>query len=86
MAQNGEKTAKKRFKTIEKAAINGSQRDVLEVLRNRLAAAIDNCESGRDTAALARRLMDVMDELNALQDEGDVFDPVEEMRELYGNG
>ena len=86
MAQNGEKTAKKRFKTIEKAAINGSQRDVLEVLRNKLAAAIDNCESGRDTAALARRLMDVMDELNALQDEGDVFDPVEEMRELYGNG
>ena len=86
MAQNSDKTSKKHFKTVEKAAVNGSQRDVLEVLRNKLAAAIDNCESGRDTAALARRLMDVMDELNALPDEGDVFDPVDEIRELYGNG
>lgn len=35
----------------------------LEALRDRLATAIDNCDSGRDLAALSRQYVDVMEKL-----------------------
>ena len=51
---------------LVKAAQSGSRRDTLEALRDKLAASIQECESGRDVAALSKRLMEVMSELDAL--------------------
>lgn len=48
------------------AAKGGNRRETLEALRDKLAASIQNCESGRDVAALSKRLMEVMSELDAL--------------------
>lgn len=49
-----------------KAAKSGSRRDTLEALRDKIAGSIQDCESGRDVAALSKRLMEVMDELDSL--------------------
>ncbi len=48
------------------AARSGSRRDTLEALRDKIAQSIQDCESGRDVAALSKRLMEVMGELDAL--------------------
>ena len=49
-----------------KAARSGSRRETLEALRDKIAASIQDCESGRDVAALSKRLMEVMGEIDAL--------------------
>jgi len=51
---------------LVKAARSGSKRDTLEALRDKIAASIASCESGRDVAALSKRLMEVMNEIDAL--------------------
>ena len=51
---------------LVKAAQSGSRRETLEALRDKIAASIQDCESGRDVAALSKRLMEVMGELDAL--------------------
>ena len=51
---------------LAKAASSGDRRKTLECLRDELAATIEACESGRDIAALSKRLMEVMDELDQL--------------------
>ena len=48
------------------AAKGGNRRETLEALRDKLAASMQSCESGRDVAALSKRLMEVMSELDAL--------------------
>ena len=48
------------------AARSGDKRDTLEALRDKIAASIQDCESGRDVAALSKRLMEVMNEIDAL--------------------
>ena len=48
------------------AAKSGSKRDTLEALRDKIAASIQDCESGRDVAALSKRLMEVMNEIDSL--------------------
>ncbi len=48
------------------AAKSGDRRATLEALRDKLAASITDCESGRDVAALSKRLMEVMNELDSL--------------------
>ena len=48
------------------AAASGDRRKTLEALRDKLAASVADCESGRDVAALSKRLMEVMKELDAL--------------------
>lgn len=48
------------------AAKSGNRRATLEALRDKLATSIASCESGRDVAALSKRLMEVMDEIDAL--------------------
>lgn len=48
------------------AAAQGDRRKVLECLRDELARAIERTESGRDIAALSKRLMEVMQELSEL--------------------
>jgi len=51
---------------LVKAAKSGSRRETLEALRDKIAASIASCDSGRDVAALSKRLMEVMGELDAL--------------------
>ena len=65
------------------AAKSGNRRETLEALRDKIAASIQDCESGRDVAALSKRLMEVMGELDALPvpKEGDEF---AELQKLYG--
>ena len=53
------------------AAASGDRRATLEALRDKLAQTIDTTESGRDVAALSRRLIDVCAELDAIPDETD---------------
>ncbi|ACV22582.1 Uncharacterised protein [Slackia heliotrinireducens] len=48
------------------AAKSGNRRKTLECLRDELARTIAVCDSGRDMAALSKRLMEVMDEIDGL--------------------
>ena len=50
------------------AAKSGNKRDTLIALRDILAETIQKCESGRDMASNTKRLMEVMEELEALPD------------------
>ena len=52
--------------TLVDAARSGDRRATLECLRDELAESIDRCESGRDMAALSKRLIEVMDELDGI--------------------
>ncbi len=45
---------------------SGDRRRALEAVRDDLARRLAECESGRDAAALAARLLDTMDRLEAL--------------------
>ena len=65
------------------AARSGDRRRTLEALRDKLASSIQDCESGRDVAALSKRLMEVMGELDALPKPSD-GDELAELQELYG--
>ena len=48
------------------ATQSGDRRRTLVALRDRIAETIDSCESGRDMAALSKRLMEVMDEIDSM--------------------
>lgn len=50
------------------AAKSGDKRATLVALRDAIARTIQSCESGRDMASLSKRLMEVMDELDAIGD------------------
>lgn len=65
------------------AARSGNRRETLEALRDKIASSIQDCESGRDVAALSKRLMEVMGELDALPKPSDA-DELEELQALYG--
>ena len=67
--------------TLVQAAKKNSRRDTLIALRDKLASAIDDCESGRDIAALSKRLMEVMGELDALPDPNNGKNPAQMARE-----
>lgn len=54
------------------AAKSGNKRDTLIALRDRLAEIIESCESGRDVAANSKRLMEVMQEIEALPEEQEI--------------
>lgn len=53
---------------LTKAASSNNRRELLIALRDKLAATIDSTDSGRDIAALSKRLMEVVGELDALPD------------------
>ncbi|MFZ2625994.1 MAG: hypothetical protein WAX29_12260 [Propionibacterium sp.] len=56
---------KSRLRTLLTASRTGSERQALEQLRDALAARLDDPEiSARDYAALSRRFLDVLRELN----------------------
>lgn len=55
-----------RPKKVLTAVQTNDEREVLVALRNNIAKRIDECESGRDLAALSKRLMEVVDRLKTL--------------------
>mgnify|MGYP006967138944 CR=1 FL=1 len=67
--------------TLAQAAKKNSRRETLIALRDKLAVSIDSCESGRDIAALSKRLMEVMGELDSLPDPNEGKNPAQVARE-----
>ena len=55
--------------TLEEIAASGNDLETLKALRQRIAAAIDKSNSGRDIAALSRQLTLVMDQIRKLEAE-----------------
>lgn len=66
--------------TLSEAAAGNDRRETLLALRDKLAVAIDECSSGRDIAALSKRLMEVMGEIDALPDPNKADNPVQAAR------
>lgn len=48
------------------AVKDGDKRQTLVELRNEIASTIEACESGRDMAALSKRLMEVIEEIASI--------------------
>lgn len=57
----------------------GDKREVLIALRDSIAETIDNTASGRDVAALSKRLMEVYDAIEAMQDPDAEANPADAM-------
>lgn len=53
--------------TLLSSARRGDRLATLTALRDTIARTIQNCDSGRDIAALSKRLMEVMDEIEQLK-------------------
>lgn len=53
--------------SLLEAVRTGNRRDTLVAMRDLIAARLDNCESGRDSAALSKRLMEILDELDQIE-------------------
>lgn len=68
-------------KTLLNQVRTGSRRASLEALRDKVAETIDSTESGRDIAALSKRLIEIMSEIDSLPVEGDAGNPIEAARE-----
>lgn len=63
----GETPAPKKKQTVEQAATNGTHRDLLVAMRDRIAQAVSSPDCPpRDLAALTRRLQDVAKEIEAI--------------------
>lgn len=61
------------------AAASGDRRATLVALRDVLAKTISACDSGRDMAALSKRLMEVMDEIDAIPAPDEAVDEFSEI-------
>lgn len=66
---------------LRDAVATNDRRETLVALRDTLAATIDVCESGRDIAALSKRLMEVIAEIDALPDPAAEANPLQAERE-----
>lgn len=55
--------------SLVRAAKSGNKKQTLIAMRDILAKTIQNCESGRDMASNTKRLMEVMNEIEALEEE-----------------
>lgn len=53
--------------SFETATESGDRLKSLEVLRDRIASAIDDCGSARDLAALSRQLTDVLAQIAEIE-------------------
>lgn len=65
---------------VESAALSGDRRAMLLALKRRVARQIDTCDSGRDIAALSKRMMEIAEELDALPDPEAKASPLEAAR------
>ncbi|HCG61407.1 MAG TPA: hypothetical protein DEV22_03195 [Collinsella sp.] len=52
---------------IVTAAAKGDRLETLKAMRELIARQLDSCESGRDMASLSKRLIEVMDEIDAIE-------------------
>ena len=55
---------------IIKAAENGEKLALLVAIRDKLAVSLEHTESGRDIAALTKRLIQVMDQIEEIESRG----------------
>ena len=67
--------------SLKEAAKTGNHQKTLIALRDKLAGAIDDCNSGRDLAALSRRLIDVMEKIPSTPDPDVPKTPLQRARE-----
>lgn len=65
---------------LSDTARNGDRRESLIALRDRLAQAIDSCQSLRDLAALANRFQTVLAEIDQLEPRAEAENPLAELR------
>lgn len=72
-----------RMTLTDEVSSNDSRR-ALVALRDKIAATIESTDSGRDIAALSKRLMEVMAQIDALPDPEEKADPVEAARRKRG--
>lgn len=70
------------MQTVTEAVHEGGRRDVLEALRDKLAAVIDSTESARDLPPLVKRLQEVERELAELPAERKAKSKLQNMQEL----
>lgn len=70
---------------LRDAVATNDRRETLVALRDTLAVTIDGCESGRDIAALSKRLMEVIAEIDALPDPAAEANPLQAERERARN-
>ena len=62
-----ERSQPKRVKTVTEAAASGTQRELLVAMRARIAKTVEDPNTpARDLAALTKRLMEVVREIEAL--------------------
>ena len=66
---------------LHEAVVENDRRATLVALRDTIATTIDKSESGRDIAALSKRLMEVMAEIESLPDESADKTPLEKEQE-----
>ena len=66
--------------TLLEAVRTDDRRTALVALRDAVAETIDAKDSARDIAALSKRLMEIMAELDAMPDPAAEADPVEAAR------
>ena len=83
VSENETPAAPAKPKTVTEAASAGTPRELLVAMRDRVAKAVESADTpARDLAALTKRLMDITNELKALdaaaredaRDSGDVPD------------
>lgn len=66
---------------LTKAVEHGDKREILLALQAITAETIENTTSGRDVAALSKRLIEISEKIEALPDPADV-NPIDEMAEF----
>jgi len=67
---SGRAPRKPRTKTVTQAASRGTKRELLVAVRNRLAKQVEDPKtSARDLAALSKRLMDIVDDIERIDAE-----------------
>ncbi|NGM16963.1 hypothetical protein GMI70_02890 [Eggerthellaceae bacterium zg-893] len=75
------------MKKLATTVQTGSKRDVLVGMRYLIAKQLDGCESGRDMASLSKRLMEVIEEIEAIDaKEAESGNRVTKARERFGRG
>lgn len=65
--------------TLYDASVSGDRLTQLIYLRDMLAVAIDNCESMRDLAALARQYRETLKEIEELEGENGSADEIAQL-------
>lgn len=63
---------------LHDAVVSNDRKTTLVALRDTIAETIDGTDSGRDIAALSKRLMEVISEIEAIPDPTAATNPLQE--------